>query len=135
MRPARQANILGCFRHLSGGDMKSILAFVLAVFFCAALSAQTSVVARISGTVQDPTGLSVPDAQITVTQINTGLVRTTQSGPDGAYVLPSLPIGPYRLEVRKEGFTAYVQSGIVLQVDTNPTIDIGLKIGSVSEQV
>jgi hypothetical protein len=115
--------------------MKSILAFVLAVFFCAALSAQTSVVARISGTVQDPTGLSVPDAQITVTQINTGLVRTTQSGPDGAYVLPSLPIGPYRLEVRKEGFTAYVQSGIVLQVDTNPTIDIGLKIGSVSEQV
>ena len=69
--------------------MKPILTFLLAVLFCAGLSAQTSVVARISGTIQDPTGLSVPEAQITVTQVNTGLVRTTQSGPDGAYVLPS----------------------------------------------
>ena len=63
------------------------------------------------------------------------LVRTTTSAADGSYVLTNLPIGPYTLEVSKDGFTKYVQSGIVLQVDTNPTIDAALKVGSVSEQV
>ena len=49
--------------------------------------------------------------------------------------LPNLPIGPYRLEVTKSGFSTYVQTGIVLQVATNPTVDVALKIGAVNEQV
>ena len=57
------------------------------------------------------------------------------SGTDGAYILANLPIGPYTLEVAREGFSKYVQSGTVLQVDRNPTIDVALKVGSVSEQV
>src|SRR5712671_5165476 len=97
--------------------------------------AQSAAVSQISGTVQDSTGLAVPGAQVTVTQTGTGLQRTVTSGPDGAYLLPSLPIGPYRLEAKKDGFATYVQSGIVLQVNTNPTVDVALKIGSVSEQV
>ncbi len=51
------------------------------------------------------------------------------------YSLPSLPLGPYRMEVKKEGFSTYVQSGIVLQVDSAPTIDPVLKVGAVSESV
>src|SRR5947209_1553389 len=102
---------------------------------CAALWAQSASVSQISGTVQDSTGLVVPGAQITVTQTDTGLARATMSGPDGAYILPGLPVGPYRLEAKKEGFSSYVQSGIVLQVNTNPAIDITLTVGSVSEQV
>ena len=50
-------------------------------------------------------------------------------------MLPNLPIGPYQLEISKEGFNKYVQTGIVLQVDTNPTVDAVLKVGSVAEQV
>src|SRR5208283_2845070 len=46
-----------------------------------------------------------------------------------------LPVGPYVVEVSKEGFSKYVQSGIVLQVDSNPTIDAALKVGSVSDQI
>jgi hypothetical protein len=91
--------------------------------------------AQISGTVRDSSGLAVPAAGIKVTQTATGLVRTAASGPDGGYVLPNLPIGPYALEVTKEGFSKYVQSGILLQVDSNPTIDAALKVGSVNEQV
>jgi len=49
--------------------------------------------------------------------------------------LTNLPVGPYQLEVTKEGFTKYVQSGIVLQVASTPTIDAVLKVGSVTEQV
>ena len=50
-------------------------------------------------------------------------------------MIAELPVGPYRLEVSKEGFSTYVRTGIVLQVATNPTIDIQLKLGAVTEQV
>src|SRR5579871_3249764 len=91
--------------------------------------------AQVNGSVVDASGLAVPGAEVKVTQTATGLVRTTTSGADGGYVLPNLPIGPYLLEVTKEGFTKYVQTGIVLQVDSNPTIQVALKVGALSEQV
>src|SRR5215467_16081855 len=84
------------------------------------LFAQTS---QINGLVKDSTGAAIPGASIKATQTATGVVRTTASGADGAYVLPNLPVGPYLIDVTKEGFSKYVQTGIVLQVDTNPTID------------
>src|SRR3974390_3172019 len=98
----------------------------------AAVWAQT---AQINGTVRDATGAAIPGASVKATQTATGVARTTASGADGGYVLPNMPVGPYLLEVTKEGFSKYVQTGIVLQVDSNPTIDIALKVGAVSEQV
>src|SRR5580692_5196891 len=103
------------------------------VLVCMGLFAQS--VSQITGTVKDSSGLAVPGAEVTVTQTDTGVTRSAQSGATGTYSLPSLPIGPYRIEVKKEGFSTYVQSGIVLQVDTAPTIDPVLRIGAVSEQV
>ena len=100
---------------------------------CAGLFAQST--AQIQGAVQDASGSSVPGAEVKVTQIETGIVRSVSSGADGRYVLQNLPIGPYRLEASKMGFSTYVQTGIVLQVNTNPTLDVALKIGNVSEQV
>src|SRR5665213_3518051 len=111
--------------------MRSI--FLLAgVLFCTSLFAQT---AQIQGTVLDSTGSAVPGADVKATQTATGAVRTASSGGDGGYVFTNLPIGPYRLEVSKQGFTTYVQTGITLQVNANPTVDIALKVGNVSEQV
>ncbi|MBV8732648.1 MAG: TonB-dependent receptor, partial [Acidobacteriia bacterium] len=92
-------------------------------------------VSQISGTVRDASGLGVPGAQVTVIQTDTGLIRTATTGANGDYSLPSLPTGPYRMEVKKEGFNTYVQSGISLQVDTAPTIDPVLQVGAVSEAV
>src|SRR5581483_8200037 len=99
---------------------------------CALLVAQT---AQINGTIRDASGLAIPGASIKATQTATGVVRTANSGADGGYILPNLPVGPYLLEVSKEGFATVAQTGIVLQVDTNPTIDISMKVGAVSEQV
>jgi hypothetical protein len=98
-----------------------------------ALKAQST--GQIQGIVRDVTGAIVPDANIKATQTDTDTVRSAVSGADGVYVLPNLPVGPYRLEVSKQGFAAYLQSGIVLQVGSDPTIDIALKVGNVSEQV
>src|SRR6266700_952894 len=100
---------------------------------CAAIWAQG--IAQINGKVTDPSGAAVPGAQIIVTQTATNGVRTTTSGADGSYVLADLPLGPYTLDVTKEGFTKYKQSGIVVQVASSPTIDVALKVGNVSEQV
>src|ERR1700761_4723488 len=93
----------------------------LLVISCAGVFAQS--ISQISGTVRDSTGAAVPGAQVTVTQTDTGVRRMADSGSNGIYSLPSLPLGPYRMEVKKEGFSTYIQSGIVLQVDTAPTID------------
>src|ERR1700732_2765910 len=102
--------------------MSTITKFVLGVLLTsAAIWAQTS---QINGTIKDSSGLAIPGAAVKVTQTATGVTRTTTSGPEGGYVLTNLPVGPYLLEVTKEGFNKYVQSGIVLEVDTNPTVDV-----------
>jgi hypothetical protein len=106
-----------------------LLAFL---FASAAVWAQTS---QISGVIQDASGSAIPGAAVKATQTATGIARTASSGVDGGYVLPNLPVGPYLLEVTKEGFNKYLQTGIVLQVETSPTVNVSLQIGSVSEQV
>ncbi|HSR06155.1 MAG TPA: TonB-dependent receptor [Bryobacteraceae bacterium] len=111
---------------------KIVLSFVVA---SAVMWGQAASTAQINGTVRDSTGLAIPGAAVKVTQTATGLVRNATSGVDGAYVFPNLPVGPYLFEVTKDGFTKYVQSGILLQVDSNPTIDASLKVGSVTDQV
>lgn len=77
----------------------------------------------------------MPGADVKATQTDTGAVREATTGADGGYVLSNLPVGPYTLDVSKQGFTTYVQTGIVLQVASNPTVDVSLKVGAVSEQV
>ena len=109
------------------------VAVSLSLAVCLAVFGQS--VSQISGTVKDASGLGVPGAQVTVTQTETGVSRSTVSGASGAYSLPSLPIGPYRMDVKKEGFATFAQTGIVLQVDTAPTIDPVLTVGAVSQAV
>jgi hypothetical protein len=91
--------------------------------------------AQINGTVTDESGAVLPGVTVTVTQTDTGLVRTTVTDGTGGYVLPNLPTGPYRLEVALQGFRSYVQTGIVLQVGGTPTVDAVLGLGSLEESV
>src|SRR5438128_10751247 len=106
---------------------------LLCLFNCADSLAQAT--AQISGTVQDPSGAVLPGAEVTATQTDTGVSRMTITNETGSYVLPNLPLGPYRLEAGLPGFRTFVQTGIVLQVGGNPTINIVLQVGQVSEQV
>ena len=90
---------------------------------------------QISGVVRDPSGAAIPGAEVTFTKTDTGTVRTVFTGADGSYVLPNLPVGPYQLKVVLQGFNTYVRDGIVLQVSTNPEINVTLTVGAISEQV
>ncbi len=66
--------------------------------------------AQLTGTVRDESGGVLPGVSVTVTQTNTGLVRTTVTDATGGYLLTNLPTGPYRLEVALQGFKTYVQT-------------------------
>lgn len=99
------------------------------------LRSQAVANAQIQGLITDPSGAVVPNAEVTARQTNTDFVRTTVAGANGAYLFPSLPVGPYDLEVRASGFQAYVQKGIVLEVSNNVTINVVLRLGQVSQQV
>src|SRR5258708_20367556 len=99
--------------------MKNCLGiFVLVVF--SAVAAWGQATAQIHGVVQDMSGAAVAGASVKATQTETGLTRTATSEADGGYVLTNLPLGPYSVEVTKDGFTTAVQSRIVLQVNTHP---------------
>ena len=112
--------------------MSTLQRVIACVFLtCAAMWGQ----AQINGTVKDATGLAVPGAEVKATQTATGATRTTTSGSDGGYILPNLAIGPWMIEINKQGFSKYVQSGIVLQVSASPTVDAVMKVGQVSDQV
>ena len=97
--------------------------------------AQAVAGAQISGTVRDSSGGTIPGAEVTVTKIDTGTTRTVFTSPDGVYVLPNLSVGPYQLKVVLQGFNTYIRDGIVLQVSSNPEINVTLAVGAISEQV
>jgi hypothetical protein len=91
--------------------------------------------AQISGVVTDQSSAILPGVEVKVTQVETGLVRAVVTNEAGAYVLPNLPVGPYRLEAALPGFRTYVRTGIVLQVGNDAAINVLLEVGQVSETV
>ncbi len=103
--------------------------------WCTSLFGQNINSSQMSGVVRDSTGAAVPGAQVTATQTDTGLSRNATTGADGAYTLPSLAVGPYKLDVTKDGFTSYHQTGIVLQVGSSPTVDVTMQVGAVTQEV
>src|SRR5947208_3980817 len=118
--------------------MKPILtAFFIGLFgsvmTCNSVWAQAT--AQTSGAVQDQSGAVLPGVEVTATQTETGVSRMTVTNETGYYVLPNLPLGPYRLEAGLPGFRTVVRTGIVLQVNSNPTINLVLQVGQVSETV
>src|ERR1700739_4270806 len=94
------------------GEMNTSLRFLIVFFMASTVVWGQGSTSQINGTVRDASGLAVPGAAVKVTQTGTGAVRITNSGADGSYVFPDLPVGPYLLEVSKAGFSSYAQSGI-----------------------
>src|SRR5262245_11043330 len=108
---------------------------VLGVFATGPAWAQAVAGSQLSGTVRDSSSAAIPGAEVTVTKTDTGMMRTVVTSTDGDYTFPNLPVGPYQLKVVLQGFNTYVQDGIVLQVGSNPVLNVTLSVGNISEQV
>src|ERR1700733_8894424 len=89
----------------------------------------------ILGTVTDTTGAVVPGATITIRNVDTGLVRTTESQADGSYRVPELPIGTYNVTVEKADFQTSVTNIVRVDVAAERRVDSALKPGAVKEQI
>jgi hypothetical protein len=62
-------------------------------------------------------------------------VRSVTSNETGAYIITNLPVGPYRLEATLQGFRTFAQTGIVLEVNSNPTLNVTLQVRRVAETI
>ena len=91
--------------------------------------------ATIVGTVSDPTGATVPNASIAITNIDTGQVLQFSSNEAGQYVAPGLHIGHYTVKTQVAGFKPMEQKDIVLQVGDRLRVDFNLELGAAAEQI
>ena len=91
--------------------------------------------ATMLGTVTDPSGASVPNAAIVITNTDTGVTRNLPTNSDGQYVAPDLVIGHYNVRATAAGFKAAEQKNLVLAVGDRTRIDFKLVVGSVQENV
>ena len=116
--------------------LRTLLSALVVVLVAANVSlAQVGSTAQIAGTVKDTSGAVLPGANVTATQTDTGFKREVVSDADGLFLLPALPIGPYRLDVSLQGFRTSIQTGIVLQVNSNPNVPVTLELGTVQEAI
>ena len=119
---------------LRSATRKLPLLAVLMTFGSAALFGQGGT-AQLTGRLTDPSGAVIPSAEVTLTNIGTGVQQVSQTGEQGYYRFPLLPPGNYRVEIRAEGFRGISQTGIKLDVEQVTTLDVELQIGEVSETV
>ncbi|PYT89934.1 MAG: hypothetical protein DMG36_21225 [Acidobacteria bacterium] len=114
-----------------------VVTFVLLVaFFSAAPAwAQTASTALVLGTVTDPGGAVVPDANVELTNTATNETKTVTTNSAGQYVFPNTAPGTYTLKISKAGFATTTFSNIKLDVSKSYTYDAKLEVSSGKETV
>ena len=118
---------------------RTVISLVLALFvfsyvFVRPGSAQTTT-GTISGTVTDSTGSVIPNAAISVTEVQTGISQATQSNASGNYIFPALATGDYTLSAKAPGFGTQTLSGLHLDVSQNLNASVQLKLGTENQSV
>ena len=109
--------------------------FFAVVIAAATVTGYTQSTATLSGNVTDPSGSLVPQAQITVRNLATGVDRVVTSDSAGNYFVPSLQPGNYSVTVQAAGFAIYKLSTLTLQVAQAVTVKAKLDIASAGEIV
>src|SRR5216684_7360298 len=125
-----------CF---SGGSMTRTKVVVL-LFCCLTLALGPVVFGQnftgsVRGTVTDEQGAAIAGADVTITNADTGDVRSAKSDKDGGYSFQSLPLGRYTLRAAKEGFKVFEEKGVALHVNDSLTVDAQLRVGAKTETV
>jgi Carboxypeptidase regulatory-like domain/TonB dependent receptor len=89
----------------------------------------------INGTLTDPNGGSLPNAQVTLVNIGTADTRVQTTNSSGFYQFNNLPPGQYRITVEQPGFKQLARGPIELQVDSTLQINLSLVMGTATEVV
>jgi hypothetical protein len=89
----------------------------------------------LSGTITDPSGRALPQAQIMIKNVDTGVDRTVTTNSDGFYTAVNLLPGTYQIKVSAAGFNTETKSGITMNVGAQQTFDLTLQVGTVTHTV
>src|SRR5579871_1368785 len=89
----------------------------------------------ITGAVTDPSGAAVPSAQVTATNIATGVQISAKTNTAGYYTVVGLIAGRYRVEVTAPGFKAFLQENVSVNIDSTIRLDVHLEVGNVQQQI
>jgi len=89
----------------------------------------------ITGTVTDPSGAVIPNANVVVTNEQTNEAFATKTTMAGAYTVPYLPPGQYTVSVSATGFQTYRVSGITLGTATTVRVDASLTTGTIATTI
>lgn len=120
---------------LSFGAVVCLALCFLAFAVCSpTLHAQTTYGA-VTGTITDPTGAAVADAQVSLTNMGTTEKRVQSTGPDGLYNFVNLLPGRYRIDVEKTGFKHTTQPDLIVEVGQTARVDIAVQVGEVTQSV
>ncbi len=103
---------------------KLLLATLVAACLTAP-SAWAQFSATVTGTVVDPSGAVVPNANLTLTNDATGATQTAKSNSSGAFTFPSLAPGNYHLTCTAKGFA---KSTTPVNLQTNQTLNVPVKL-------
>src|ERR1044072_7281104 len=106
--------------------MVVVIALIVSTVMSASAWAQST--ATIRGSVKDMTGAVLPGVEVKVTQTKTSVAGTTVTNETGSYVLPNLPLGPYRLEAARPGFGTFVFTCSTRPGSTQPLVECELLI-------
>jgi len=112
---------------------RTVIRFTTILAFTLSVGAQS--IGRITGTVFDNTGAAVAGASVEAVSVETGEIRTMVTNQSGTYSISPLPVGGYRLRIRKEGFKAATRNDVRVDVNTTATIDVSLEVGNVTESI
>ena len=107
---------------------------LIAVLLPNVLRAQLTT-STIYGRVTDANGGTIAGAQVTVTNTDTNLSRTTQTSAEGEYRIELLPVGNYRVEVAAQSFKRFVRAGVVLEVNVPARVDAMVQLGDINQTV
>jgi hypothetical protein len=109
---------------------------LVALTFATQALAQGGATGAITGTVQDPSGAFVANAQVVITNQDTGVLeRTLTTGPDGSFTAPLLPVGTYALSIQSSGFAEGKFPGIVVRVTETTRMIAKLTTKSVQQKI
>jgi len=89
----------------------------------------------LSGTITDPSDKYVPQAQVSIRNVATGITTTVTTNSDGFYIAANLLPGDYQVTISTKGFDTETKSGIRISVGSQQVFDLVLRIGTISHKV
>ena len=90
---------------------------------------------NIVGTVTDPSGATVPNATVEITNTATGIKTTTKTGTDGLYRFNNLPVGKYDINVMASGFATSGLKNVAVELNKTATANITMQVQGVTQEV